>query len=163
MDKERQRFIIIASLSVAVLIIIMIVSAVVIHQSRNFSTAYTPSSTDTATKESVDITNSGDYQSKIPSLDFSSLESSLFTTVKQNVSTPAASYAATIRDTSYKTSTTSDGFPQRNFVVDIPAIKQSYHITVEGDSSTDYQTVYILCPTASELIYPAFTCKDQTS
>jgi hypothetical protein len=68
----------------------------------------------------------------------------------------------TIRDGSYKK--TVDGtISTIVFLVDIPSLKRSYKINFGTDSSTGQQTLYTLCPTSDELVYPSFNCKDDLS
>lgn len=73
---------------------------------------------------------------------------------------------ANIRKDSISTNdSTSAGTTTSSFLVDIPKIEQSYRLEVTyptkkaTDPSIGYAAV-VLCPTTSELIYPAFNCED---
>jgi len=73
-----------------------------------------------------------------------------------------AELTGVIRDGSYKK--TVDGSEvDIAFLVDIANLKRSYKISFISDSSTGRRTLYTLCPLDSELIYPAFNCKDDLS
>jgi len=67
-----------------------------------------------------------------------------------------------IREGSYK-KTESGTITNIVFLVDIASLKRTYKINFGTDSSTGQQTLYTLCPSSDELIYPAFNCKDDLS
>jgi hypothetical protein len=67
-----------------------------------------------------------------------------------------------VREGSYRQ--TGDGITSNIvFLVDIASLKRSYKIDLGSDISTGENSLYILCPAISELIYPAFDCKDDRS
>lgn len=74
----------------------------------------------------------------------------------------SASRVGAIRQDSFKT--TTDGLISTTvFLVDIPNLKRSYKVSLGSDASTGENSIYILCPASSELLYPPFDCKDDLS
>lgn len=67
-----------------------------------------------------------------------------------------------IRDGSYN-KTTSGSMSNIVFLLDIASLKRSYKIDLGTDSSTGEQSLYTLCPSSTEAIYPPFDCKDDLS
>jgi hypothetical protein len=67
-----------------------------------------------------------------------------------------------IREGSYK-KTTNGSITNIVFLVDIASLKRTYKIDFGTDSSTGQNTLYTLCPSTNELIYPPFNCKDDLS
>ncbi len=65
------------------------------------------------------------------------------------------------REGSLISSTVNRNILKKDFIVDIPEIESSFVIQIEGDSSTEYRTIYVLCPTESQSIYKAQVCSDQ--
>lgn len=67
-----------------------------------------------------------------------------------------------LREQSYK-KTVNGSVTNITFLIDIANLKRSYKISIGKDTSTTENSMYILCPSSEELIYPAFDCKDDLS
>lgn len=75
---------------------------------------------------------------------------------------PSTTLTGYIRSGSLKVAATGTAKNTR-FIVDIPDIKRSYVASLGEDSSTGEQSLYILCPSVDEIIYPSFNCVDSAA
>lgn len=109
------------------------------------------------------LTDSGliiDNFKKDTSINNTSTETSIESAISGHIST-RVTLAGVVRTNSLKV-TTSGTAKETRFIVDIPTIKQSYIASLGEDSQTGESSLYILCPTAQEMIYPSFNCQDNT-
>lgn len=79
---------------------------------------------------------------------------------KDDASSAENSYEIAYREGSYTKTTTADGYPIARVVIDIPKLQRTYIVVSEGDSTTEYADLRVLCPAATDLIYKAQTCND---
>jgi len=84
----------------------------------------------------------------------------IYVKVANSLVKPASQYSGIIREGSIKKSTSASGTPAVDFLVDISEIKRTYHISINGNDDSEFKAIYVLCPTAAELTYPAFECSD---
>lgn len=108
----------------------------------------------------VTITNIDQYK-EVSSEQYSSLTKGLYTFLKKNVPTAGIAYTGNIREGSYVKSLTPAQDPNIEFLVDIPKVERTYKVTIEGSEESEYQTIYVTCPTASELVYKPSSCNDE--
>jgi hypothetical protein len=80
--------------------------------------------------------------------------------VRQNVPNVDKTYKANYRQGSLRVTVTAQGVPLKRFLVDIPELERTFAIEIEGGFSSDYKTMYALCPTPSELVYKPQSCVD---
>ncbi len=109
------------------------------------------------------LTDSGltiDNFAKDTSINSTSTESSIESAISSHIST-RVTLAGTVRAKSLAV-TGSGTAKNTRFIVDIPSIKQSYVVSLGEDSQTGESSLYILCPTSEEMIYPSFNCRDTT-
>lgn len=158
---RKQKILIICSL---VVIILGVVGYMLVSRNR-----YDPSetTTDAASSTGVTITNLSDYSTWLDSSTTGSIESGIYTRIKQYSKLPAPHYDAVIRTDSLHTTRGAfagpDGpsdIPSVDFLVDIPQASQSYVITMTGGSKYPVNILYVLCPSADQLKYGAFGCTD---
>lgn len=69
-------------------------------------------------------------------------------------------FIAVVRKGSIVRSTTSYGAPKVRYLVDIPQLQRTLVVEREGDEAGGFASIYILCPTTSELRYAAKPCSD---
>jgi hypothetical protein len=69
------------------------------------------------------------------------------------------SYVAVVRKDSISNSTTSYGAPKLRYIVDLPELQRTFVVEREGDASSDFASLYVLCPGVNELRYPAKSCR----
>ena len=113
----------------------------------------------------VTLDNAATYLSGITGVDIQSIQSALYHKVSTTVSTPAGGYHATVRSgtvnkTSYTYAVDGTSMPYYRFLVDIPAVKQSFEVTLAGGINYSVDIVHVLCPQSDQLIYPKFECTD---
>lgn len=75
---------------------------------------------------------------------------------------PNSTATGVIREGSYQ-ETNESGAKNIIFIVDFAEPKLTYKISIGQDPSTGERSIYIICPTENELIYPPFNCKDTFS
>ncbi|MDX2776391.1 hypothetical protein PV379_03430 [Streptomyces caniscabiei] len=75
---------------------------------------------------------------------------------------PESTATGVIREGSYH-ETDESGAKNIVFIVDFAEPKLTYKISIGQDPATGERSIYIICPTKDELIYPPFNCKDTFS
>lgn len=75
---------------------------------------------------------------------------------------PNATSTGTVREGSY-IKTINEAGASSTFLVDFADLKLTYKVTIGQDSATGEHSVYVICPSESELIYAPFNCKDDLS
>ena len=136
------------------------------------TSASTTATTQTA-YPTISITNFTAIVKNLPDSERQLLEQNLYATVKMNLSgttTMPTVTDAVIRGGSYRqTYDEPTEVYHTTFLVDIPSLKQTYQVqddysSLPPDLSGLYDyTALVLCPSPSDLIYPAFTCQDRLS
>ena len=119
-----------------------------------------------ATKNGLTITNAQQYTDKLDWSVITSVQDAAYRRIIAHGH--AGAYQGVIRDNSFRISyvtyTAVDppvNVPQYQFLLDIPAAKQSYSVSFSGGSTYPYSILYVLCPGAGQLIYDDFGCVDE--
>ncbi len=69
------------------------------------------------------------------------------------------SYQANVRDGSYKL--TSDGsVTNGQFLVDVPDLQRTLRVEIEANDSVGSTSIYVFCPSESELVYKPISCQE---
>lgn len=108
----------------------------------------------------VTIQNSSALGSAVTKDRLSRAQNILYVKVTSGLKNPASQYSGVIREGSVKTTTNAAGTPNVNFLVDIPVLKRTYHVSINGNEDSEFNAIYVLCPSVAELTYPAFECSD---
>jgi hypothetical protein len=119
---------------------------------------------------STPIINYDDYVRNIPSEERTFLENALYGTLLFNLKdvNPINISDAKIRHDSYNQNFFEEesGYYATEFMVDIESIRQSYRVRdvylVAGSYMGEFPRL-VLCPSAEELIYDSFNCRDSIS
>jgi hypothetical protein len=119
--------------------------------------------------QTVQLANISTIAGQLDSKTIDSIESELYQRIMQNSNPAQVTYEGTIRAGSFtaKSSEYSNGsnyqqVPTYTFLVDIPDVQQTYSVSFSGGDGYPYSILYVLCPTPDQLIYPAFTCSDES-
>jgi hypothetical protein len=121
--------------------------------------APTPASNTTSQESGViKIKDQKALQSYLDTDQIQTVKTLVYQKIKSSVVNPKTTYTAEVREWSYRI-TTKNQATTTSFMVDIPEVKQSYRVEA-GNSSDGYGAVYVFCPSAQQLIYPAFSCSD---
>jgi hypothetical protein len=108
------------------------------------------------------ITNANQYTDKLDGLSLASIQGETYrrlVTYGQE-----GTYQGTIRPGSFHVTYStyqSAQIPQYEFLIDIPTAKQSYSVSYSGGPQYPYNILYVLCPSANQLRYGDFGCKDE--
>ncbi len=87
------------------------------------------------------------------------LSRSIGAMIEANVSDAKANYSVVIRDGSLRSSVTPSGMNATSALIDIPELRRTFRISVTDDPQSNYGSMYIECPDASELIYEPQPCE----
>ena len=79
--------------------------------------------------------------------------------IAQQVENPEPEYTANVRDNSFKMSTV-DALNTASLLVDIPALQRTVKVTFESPSDGSYNTLHVVCPDQTELVYKPVACKE---
>jgi hypothetical protein len=109
---------------------------------------------------SIVLKNSSSLGSLVSKERLDRTQNILYVKIANSISKPNSQYDGIIREGSIKSSTTASGTPRVEFLVDIATLKRTYRVSINGTEDSEYQAIYVLCPTTAELIYPAFKCSD---
>lgn len=112
------------------------------------------------TATSVSLTNSQNLPRSISTDTATKVKSQLYTAVRRNTGSAKPSFSGIIRANSISEETPSNGGHVTTFLVDFPETKQTYRVRINGDESSEFHGIYVLCPSARDLKYGAFTCTD---
>lgn len=166
---------------VAVLLVIIIATIISVAIQNNESSEPPESNTATSNKNegignstygpTLIIKNWSDDVENIPSNEKDDIEATLYDTLIKNLPTGQnipSDIDPEIRSGSYdQTYDPETQIYYTNFLIDIPSVKQTYRVLnqysnlpPETSGLFDYTTM-VYCPTASELIWPAFDCIDR--
>ena len=110
--------------------------------------------------DSLDIKNLYLYTDDININTQEKIESAVYSTVKESLP-GVKKLEGTVRNDSFISSKMGTG-SLITFLVDIKSVQRSYKISLGTDEDTGENSLYVLCPTEPELIYPAFSCKGDT-
>lgn len=80
--------------------------------------------------------------------------------VKHNEPDSTQQFTAVVRQDSIVRSTTSYGEPKLQYLVDIPELQRTFIVEREGDDSSSFASIYVRCPSDTDLRYPAKTCTE---
>jgi hypothetical protein len=81
--------------------------------------------------------------------------------IKANEPDSGSAYVVVVRKNSISRSTTSAGLPKLRYLVDIPQLQRTFVVEREGDETSDFASLYVLCPEANDLRYQAKKCVNQ--
>jgi hypothetical protein len=149
-------------LFIVVGVVVFLSVCVVALRSGNDTTKQTPTIQEPGTNEAwtVTITNVDQYE-EITTEQSNTLSKGLYTFLKKNVPSAEIAYTGNIRENSLAKSLTPAGYPKVEFLVDIAKLERTYKVTLEGAADTEYQTVYVTCPSTAELVYKPTPCSDE--
>lgn len=158
MNRRTFLFVLIGS----VLIVVVAIFFITLQQPDKNQSIGTPK----ATKKGLTITNAELYANK---LDWSVITNIQAAAYRRIVAySHAGTYSGVIRDKSFQVSyidyPASDPpvlVPQYQFILDIPAARQSYAVSFSGGKQYPYSILYVRCPEAGQLIYGDFGCVDE--
>lgn len=152
---------------IGAILVVLFVVAVALALMRSGSSNSPDSDTQPAKVEPsyfiVNITNLSENKAAFPMNDTYNIWSSMWQTVNKNVDEDQDYYYGNIRQGSIKNYTTANGLPVVEMLIDLPDIKRTFKLTIEGDGDSGYQAAFITCPAQSELVYPPTKCVGQES
>lgn len=155
---NKRKIIIIAVIGLCVVLVVLLTFR---HQSPK-----RPMVTSTASHK-VLLGNAGQYLSQISQPDLKEIELTLYDKLIATLPTSgvAGSYTGVVRQGSYQQTSNlySDGVtqvPAYSFMVDIPGAKRSFSVALSGGPQYPFDTLYVLCPSPDQTIYPVFNCQD---
>lgn len=79
--------------------------------------------------------------------------------IQANVTDAMGDYEINYREGSLKESFI-DGYPIRRALFDIPKLERTFAVQTEGDETTDFSDVRVLCPQPNEMVYQPQKCND---
>lgn len=151
---SRNRLLLVIAIVVTLVVVALGIIGIISSNKKN---EITPQTTQAITPASMTIDNfakdTGIYTATVQK----SIESAIVARITLNTS-----LTGHVRTGSLKV-TPLDTTKNTRFIVDIPDIKRSYVVSLGEDSSTGEQSLYILCLSAEEMIYPSFNCKDSAA
>jgi hypothetical protein len=116
------------------------------------------------------ITNIDKYGGSLDDTTVTAIQNTLYQRVESNYhGTLATHYDAMIRTGTFTTqyhdyaiTDPPQKVPSVTFIVDIPAVKESYNVSFAGGEGYPYRILYVTCPQTDQLIYEDFGCVDGT-
>lgn len=126
-------------------------------------------SVQTAPTRGVVITNVSQLSRDLDQATIASIETTAYQRIAANFpGTMADKYAAVVRAGTYEKqyhryegTDPAEQVPSVSFLLDIPAAKESFTVTFSGGRGYPYSILYVLCPSADQLIYGDFGCVDE--
>jgi len=142
---------------------ILLVGLSVFLSHRHTTTSSTGQTTTNA--HSVKLDDAAAALPDIAGFDIESIQEALYQKISTTATGATGTYHATVRtgtvtQTSYTYAVDNSSIPYYRFMVDVPAIRQSFQVTFAGGVHYPVSIVHVLCPPADQLIYPKFECTD---
>lgn len=109
-----------------------------------------------AVKKAITITNAGGHRDIMSA----EIETQVQLKITSQLPVNDNSYAAAIRESSIERAQVDTG-THITYLIDIPAQKRTYRISLGQDPSTGESSVYVVCPDKADLLYGEFACTNE--